>query len=257
MKGLLPTIIGFCALIITCTSQKTGSIKTPEIVHTYKIDYSPKRIRLLQAYAEAHYSQYYLKTTGTTSWPGVEIDPRVIVVHYTAVPTLEATMRVFAPDTLGGRPYLSQSGKANVGIQFLVDQDGTIYQTMPDNYFARHCIGLNHCAIGFENIGMADISEAGLLGKTQEKNELTLEQLKSNAALIRHLKNKYPDIEILIGHQEYRQLEEPSHPGYKYFQEDDPEYRTEKSDPGDRFLKALRDELQDILVPGTNGQVFK
>jgi hypothetical protein len=230
-------------------------VDAPEIVYSYEIEYTPKRIELLKEYAEAHYSEYYRKTTGSAEWPGVEINPKVIVVHYTAVPTLEATMRVFAPDSLRGRPYINKSGKANVGVQFLVDQDGTVYQAMPDNYFARHCIGLNHCAIGFENIGMGDITEAGLRGEPQENKELTLAQLKSNVVLIRYLKKKYP--EILIGHQEYRQLEEPSHPGYKYFHENDPNYRTEKSDPGDRFLKALRDELQDMLEPGTNGQVFK
>jgi hypothetical protein len=133
-------------------------VDSPKIVHSYKIEYTPKRIQLLKEYAESHYSEYYKRTTGSPEWPGVEIDPKVIVeidpkvivVHYTAIPTLEATMRVFAPDSLQGRPYITKSGKANVGVQFLIDQDGTIYQPIPDNYFARHCIGLNHCAIGFE-----------------------------------------------------------------------------------------------------------
>jgi hypothetical protein len=255
MKSLL--LIVFCICVFaSCSGQKSASVDPPAIVHSYKIEYTPKRIQLLKEYAEAHYGEYYEKHTNSAEWPGVEIDPKVIVVHYTAVPTLEATMRVFAPDSLRGRPYINNAGKANVGVQFLVDQDGTIYQTMPDNYFARHCIGLNHCAIGFENIGMGDITEAGLRGEPQENKELTLAQLKSNVHLIRYLKQKYPGIEILIGHQEYRQLEEPSHPGFEYFFESDPEYRTEKSDPGDRFLKALRDELQDILEPGTGGQVF-
>lgn len=86
---------------------------------------------------------------------------------------------------------------------------------------------------------------------------MTLEQVNSNIALIRYLKNKYPGIEILIGHQEYRQLEDPSHPGYRFFHENDPDCRTKKPDPGDNFLKAVRDGLQDILEPDTNGQVFK
>ena len=113
---------------------------------------------MLKEYAEAHYSDYYEKTSGSPEWPGIEIDPKVIVLHYTAVPTLEKTFGVFAPDTLRGRTYLNQSGKANVGVQFLVDRDGSIYQITPDNYFNRHCIGLNHCAIGFENIGMGKVA---------------------------------------------------------------------------------------------------
>jgi hypothetical protein len=104
---------------------------------------------------------------------------------------------------------------------------------------------------------MDDITEAGLRGESQQNKELTLAQLQSNAALIRHLKKKYPGIEILIGHQEYRQLESPSHPGSKYFHENDPDYRTKKSDPGNRFMQVLREELQDLLQPGTGGQLFK
>jgi N-acetyl-anhydromuramyl-L-alanine amidase AmpD len=258
MKALFLWISILVFFLVSCAGQKTAiSVEPPTILHSFKIKYSATRIGLLKAYAEAHYSEYYRQTTGKSEWPGVEIDPKVIVVHFTAVPTLEATMRVFSADTLRGRSYINQSGKANVGVQFLIDQDGSIYQAMPDNYFARHCIGLNHCAIGFENIGMRDITEAGLRGEPQEHKELTLEQVRSNAALIRHLKAKYPEIEILIGHQEYRQLEEPSHPGHKFFHENDPTYRTEKSDPGDRFLQALREELKDILLPGTHGQVFK
>lgn len=243
---------------ISCTNRGNVTVDNPEILYKYKIEYTSYRIQLLKEYAEAHYSDYYMETTGSPEWPGIEIEPKVIVMHYTAVPTLEETVEVFTPDTLRGRAFIGSAGKANVGVQFLVDQDGSIYQITPkDNYFARHCIGLNHCAIGFENIGMGDITEAGLRGEPQDKKQLTLEQVEANVALIRHLKNKYPGIKILIGHQEYRQLEDPAHPGYKFFHENDPDYRTEKSDPGIRFMKAVRDELEDILEPGTNGQVFK
>ena len=248
--------IGMCLIGTSCARQKTLPLDPAKIDHSFTIGFTPERTQLLKDYAEAHYGDYYKKSTGSSEWPGLEMKPKVIVLHFTAIPTLEGTFKVFTPDTLTNRPNLSTSGKANVGVQFIVDQDGTVYQTMPDNYFARHCIGLNHCAIGFENVGMKDITGSGLRGKPQKNGELTLAQVKSNVALIRYLKNKYPDIEILIGHQEYRQLEEPSHPGYKYFYETDPGYRTEKSDPGDRFLKAIRNELDDILKPGTHGQVF-
>ena len=257
MKYLIPILIGLLILSISCSTQKSLTKHKPEIHHSYKLQYTPYRIQLLKEYAEAHYSDFYQKTTGSTEWPGIEIDPKVIVLHYTAVPSLEKTFGVFAPDTLRGRAYLNQSGKANVGVQFLVDRDGSIYQITPDNYFNRHCIGLNHCAIGFENIGSGDISEAVLKGEPQEGPGLTLEQVNANIALIRHLKKKYPGIKILIGHQEYRQLEDPLHPGNKYFWENDPKYRTKKSDPGENFMKAVREGLEDLLEPGSNGQVFK
>lgn len=257
MKKLSIMLLAMSILAASCTGLRSLQKRKPEIQHTYKIEYTPYRIQLLKEYAEAHYSDYYVNSSGSTEWPGIEIDPKVIVLHYTAVPTLEKTIDVFAPDTLRGRDDISQSGKANVGVQFLVDRDGAIYQITPDNYFNRHCIGLNHCAIGFENIGTGDIPEAALKGGISEGSNLTLEQVNSNIVLVRYLKKKYPGIEILIGHQEYRQLEDPSHPGHKYFHENDPGYRTEKSDPGDNFLKAVRHGLKGMLEPGTSGQVFK
>lgn len=229
----------------------------PHIDHTRKIVYSPNRIRLLKAYAEVHYGEYYKQVTGSPQMPGIVIDPKVIVVHYTAVPTLEATLRVFQPETLRGRSDINQAGNANVGVQFVVDRDGTIHQIMADNFFARHCIGLNHCAIGIENIGMGDITEAALRGETQSDQNLTPAQVNSNIRLVRYLKKKYPAIKMLIGHMEYRQLEEPAHPGHRYFQEADPNYRTAKTDPGPRFMKALRMGMEDLLEPDSRGQVFR
>ena len=178
----------------------------------------------------------------------------MIVVHYTAGSTLEGAFDTFAPETLGGRPELEGAGTVNVGIQFVVDYDGAIYQIQPDNYFARHCIGLNHSAIGIENIGRRDISETALQGGISVDDELTTEQLHSNAHLIRYLKFKYPKIQVLIGHSEYRELEDPSHPGHAFFYESDPDYRTEKSDPGPNFMRALRKELTDLSRPERAGR---
>lgn len=147
MKHLIPILFGLLILSISCATKKSIAKKEdPLINQSLKIEYTPYRIQLLKEYAEAHYSDYYVKTKGSPEWPGIEIDPKVIVLHYTAVPTLEKTFGVFAPDTLRGRVYLNQSGKANVGVQFLVDRDGSIYQITPDNYFIRHMI--QHASAG-------------------------------------------------------------------------------------------------------------
>lgn len=250
--GLAISLVFFDA----CASLRSPSRRDPEINHSFQIEFTPSRVRLLKEYAERHYAAFYLGKYGSPEFPGLSIDPKVIVVHYTAGSTLQGAFDTFAPETLGGRPYLDKAGAVNVGIQFIVDSDGTIYQIQPDNYFARHCIGLNHLAIGIENIGRGDITPAGLRSEPQEQGLLTDLQLTTNAHLIRYLKSKYPQIRILIGHSEYRELEDPSSPGHQYFYESDPEYRTEKSDPGPNFMGALRDALDDILEPGTNGQVF-
>ena len=243
--------------LLSCAGLKPKWTESPDIDRSHRIEYTDKRIALLKDYAEAHYADYYTAKTGSSEMPGIKIDPKVIVIHYTAIPSLEKTINLFQSDTLIGRRFIQQAGAANVGVQFVVDQDGTIYQLTEANMFARHCIGLNHCAIGIENIGMGDITKDGLRGKAQKNHALTLQQVKANVSLIRMLKKEFPDLKILIGHMEYRQLENPAHPGHAFFQEDDPDYRTDKIDPGSRFMKALRRAMPDLLQPGTGGQVFR
>lgn len=155
------------------------------------------------------------------------ITPKMIVVHWTAVPTLEATFDVFNPVHLGGRPELTTASNLNVSAQFLVDRDGAIFRLLPDTTFARHTIGLNYMAIGIENIGGPD-------------SPLTNAQVKANADLIRYLSKKYP-IEYVIGHHEYYAFQ-----GSDLWKETDPNYLTQKVDPGDKFMKKLRKKLQPL-----------
>jgi len=98
---------------------------------------------------------------------------------------------------------------------------------MPETWMARHALGLNHCAIGIENVG-------GVNGT----DDLSEAQLEANARLIRDLKSRYPKIETVIGHHEYRTLENGS-----LWREKDAGYRTEKSDPGEPFMTRLRARL--------------
>ena len=63
--------------------------------------------------------------------------------------------------------------------------------------------------------------------------------------LVRYLKNKYPTIEYLIGHHEYRVFE-----GHPHWLERDPRYRTVKSDPGEAFMTAVRAAVADLELKG-------
>ena len=72
---------------------------------------------------------------------------------------------------------------------FLVDRDGTIYRLQPETRLARHCIGLNHIAIGIENVG------------DEHKHPLTDAQVDADAALVRDLAARFP-ITHLLGHYE-------------------------------------------------------
>lgn len=147
----------------------------------------------------------------------------MIVLHWTVIPTFEESFEFFKKATLSNtRTDINSAGALNVSAQFMVDRDGTIYRLLPETTMARHVIGLNHCAIGVENIGgTGDLP-------------LTEAQLEANIWLVNYLSTKY-DIDYLIGHYEYTNFE-----GYPLWLEIDDDYRTEKEDPGEEFMKQVR-----------------
>ena len=169
----------------------------------------------------------YLKDRHGLAQNTASITPQMVVVHWTAIDNIEVTFDVFDPPTLGGRADLTSASNLNVSSQFLIDRDGTIFRLLPDTAFARHTIGLNYLAIGVENVGSDDMP-------------LTKKQLQANEALIRYLKRKYP-IEYVIGHHEYQNFQ-----GTELWKEADPNYRTVKTDPGDKFMNQLRKKLSDL-----------
>lgn len=174
----------------------------------------------------------YLKVRHGIDQDTPTIVPKMIVLHWTAVPTLEKTFDVFEDPTLPpARAAIAGAGKLNVCAQYLVDRDGTIFRLLPDTYFARHCIGLNYCSIGVENIGSEDMP-------------LTRAQVKANAKLVRYLKAKYP-IEYVIGHHEYTDFI-----GHPIWKETDPDYLTKKIDPGKKFMRKVRVRIKDLGLKG-------
>ena len=178
------------------------------------IVFDEQRVELTKEYLQ---NRYNLKGDSIT------ITPRMIVLHHTVIPTFEETFEAFNPATLPNwRPEIKDVSGLNVSSQFVVDRDGTIYQLMPENYMARHVIGLNHCAIGVENVG-----------GTPEL-PLTKAQVKSNIKLVKYLAKKY-DINYLIGHYEYTRFE-----GHELWLEVDEGYRTVKDDPSKEFMNQVR-----------------
>ncbi len=157
------------------------------------------------------------------------IQPKMIVVHWTAVPTFEKSFGVFNPPTLAKtRKELQNASQLNVSAHYLIDQDGTVYHLMPDTLLARHVIGLNYCAIGIENVGDGS------------QNPLTDAQFRANYLLIKQLQKKYK-IKYLIGHHEYTKFKDS-----KIWKETDPNYQTVKSDPGDEFMNRLRTKFPKL-----------
>lgn len=201
-----PILLCLLVLVLSCSVQR-------EIIDK-PIIFDQERTNLTLEYLSDHYGLEQREPT---------IEPKMVVLHWTVIPTLEKSFEAFYNPTLPEwRPEISGASGLNVSSQFLVDQDGKIYGLMPENYMARHVIGLNHCAIGIENVGGT--------GDTK----LTRAQLRSNKWLVKYLKKKY-NIDYVIGHYEYTLFED--HP---LWLEKDEGYRTHKTDPGEKFLKRVK-----------------
>ncbi|KTD06691.1 amidase [Legionella gratiana] len=211
----------FCLFFIS-TQGHAFSCYTPQKIHKAPIQFNEERIALTRQYQLTHY--------GIDS-KSIEIEPRMIVLHWTCIPTFKATFRVFnSPTFPQNSPRIKElPGNLNVSSHFLVDRDGRIYQLMPETWMARHVIGLNHYAIGIENVG-------GINGK----DDLTEAQVKANAFLVCYLKRKYPQIKYVIGHNDYLNFKNTS-----LWLERDPNYQTDKEDPGPFFLQRVMKLVDD------------
>ncbi|CDZ78993.1 lysozyme [Legionella massiliensis] len=205
------------------TAVSAFSCYDPQVIKQMPIDFGKERIALTREYQSTHY--------GIDS-ASITIEPKMIVLHWTCLPTLELAYRVFHPAAFpASSPRRAElPGDLNVSSHFLVDKDGTIYQLMPDNWMARHVIGLNHNAIGIENVGGVN-----------DQDDLTEAQVKANAFLVCYLKKKYPGITDVIGHNEYLRYKNTP-----LWLEKDPNYVKVKTDPGPTFVKRVKE-----LVPSS------
>jgi beta-N-acetylhexosaminidase len=207
-----------------CTTKPIQPIANLKIIDK-PIDFGAERIAMTKEYIKTHYG----KTV-----ENIEITPKIIVLHWTAEMSFEKSFKRLQPQKLlTDRKDISKASLLNVSSQFLVARDGTIYRLMPENWMARHVIGLNYSSIGVENVG----------GKDNKRDDLTPAQRQANKDLIRYLRYKYPTIKYLIGHHEYKQMESTP-----LWLERDKGYRTVKSDPGAKFMSEMREGVKDLLL---------
>jgi len=207
-----------------CTTKPIQPIENLIIIDK-PIEFGAERIALTKEYIKTHYG----KTVDN-----IEIVPKIIVLHWTAESDFDKSFNRLKPQKLlTDRKDIAKASQLNVSSQFLVDRDGTIYRLMPENWMARHVIGLNYSSIGVENVG----------GKDNKIDDLTPAQRQANKDLIRYLRHKYPTIKYLIGHHEYTQMESTS-----LWLERDKGYRTVKSDPGEKFMAEMRESVKDLLL---------
>ncbi len=183
--------------------------------------FTQKRKDMTKEYIKKHYG---------LDVKDITIEPIAIVLHWTAVMSFKDSFKRLYPEKLlSDRKDISKASLLNVSAHYLVKRDGTIYQLMPDNWMARHVIGINYSSIGIENVG----------GKNNKKEDLTPAQVEADAKLVKYLRFKYPKIEYLIGHYEYEKMQKTG-----MWLEKDKNYRTKKADPGKKFMKAVREKVK-------------
>lgn len=188
------------------------------------ITFDKEREALTVEYRRAH------QDPGATD---VHIAPKMIIVHHTGGGRFENSWRYFNRVRIeSGRRKGAGAGAVNVSAHFLVDRDGTIYRLLPETTMARHAIGLNHVAIGIENVA------------SREDHPFTDAQIDANIALVQHLAARFP-VSHLIGHHEYLKFE-----GHPYFVERDPNYRTRKGDPGPEVMARIRAGVGHLGLEG-------
>jgi hypothetical protein len=188
--------------------------------------WSATREQLTLAYRRAHSDPDAADLT---------IDPHIIVLHHTGGNSAKATRAYFDHVRIEAeRAALARAGAVNVSSHFVVDRDGTIYRLQPETRYARHCIGLNHIAIGIENVGDG------------KRYPLTDAQVAADAALVRDLTHRF-HITRLLGHHEVMGFRD--HPEYV---ERDASYANDKDDPGDAFMARVRERVADLSLRGAD-----
>jgi N-acetylmuramoyl-L-alanine amidase len=180
------------------------------------ISFSENRKALTLEYIRQHYDP---KATS------IQIKPIMIVVHWTGSSSFDGAWNTFNQEILQGRADIAKAGRLGTSAHYLVARDGKPYQLMPETLMARHVIGLNRQAIGIENVGSGNLTDA---------------QLETNALLIADIAKRFK-IQYVIGHFEYGRFRNS-----KLWEELDKTYFTGKTDPGVDFMKRLRTRLAQL-----------
>jgi len=160
----------------------------------------------------------------------IKITPKIIVLHMTELSTLEKSFEYMKEPVLREEreKLISKSyDRVNVSVHYLIDTDGTIYSLMPENYMGRHAMGVNHIAIGIENVGL------NIDGPTRE-------QVDSNVKLVKYLMKKYKiKYDRVFSHSSTATLKEKNSP--LFIELDENYFQPKKC--GDKVLNAVKKRL--------------
>ena len=161
----------------------------------------------------------------------IKIEPKIIVLHMTDLKTFSDSFGYMNEPVLNEEreKLISRSyDRLNVSSHYLIDKDGTIYRLMPENYMARHAIGVNHNSIGIEHVGM-------------NQEGPTIEQLESSTKLVEYLMSKYNiGLENIYSHQSTSELKEKSSP--LFIEKDENYFEPKKC--GQKILTQVKQRLK-------------
>lgn len=134
----------------------------------------------MAAYSKRHYGEASYRL----------VAPKVIVEHFTANDSIDATYNAFAPDVAD--PELHEL--PGTCSHFVIGRDGTIVQLVSLKLRCRHTVGLNWTSVGIEHVGFSD---AEILGNRR--------QLQASLLLTAWLRCRYGiAVKNVIGHNENR-----------------------------------------------------
>lgn len=107
-----------------------------------------------------------------------------IIVHHSA--TSSGTPESFA------NYHINQNGWPGIGYHFVIDKEGTVYQTNDLETVSYHCSGQNASSVGVCLIGNFDIET------------LTAGQQKNLDRLVQNLRGKLPRPIKVFGHRDFK-----------------------------------------------------
>ena len=175
VAGIIAAIAIVVAPAFAAGSAASAAPTKPPVVKKY-IAYGAGRKAQTEDYNKRHYHQHTY----------VLSKPRAVVLHHTDGADWQSAWNYFDSNTA----YVINGVKEKPGVsaQFIIAKDGTIIQTMPLTYRARHCIGMNYVSFGIEFCQ----ESAGHDGHWMERQILNRpKQVQAGLKLVRWLQYRY------------------------------------------------------------------
>jgi len=155
--------------------------------------------------AQAHL--HSLDSIAHSSWCFIMRRIRYLIVHCSATRLSQNyTVEQLYHD------HVEHNGWVDIGYHYYITKDGTLWPCRPEMQVGAHCKGFNTTSIGI-------CYEGGLAEDNRPSDTRTAEQLVTLDRLLRELRERYPESEI-VGHRDmlrYRTKACPCFDARKYY----------------------------------------